>query len=312
MRTLVTGGRGFVGSHLAESMWRSHNEVAVTSRDASLPTPYSCYSHLQHALMDFRPNYIIHAACPADPSKYLFDPVGCIDCCVTMTQMILEYASQNSAEVLFISSGEVYGNQYLDRPNTENQFGILDPMDARACYAEGKRAGEALCLAYAYTRGTQVKVARLHHTYGPGMNLNDSRVMPTFFRRKLEGKPVQVASPGDYIRSYLYIDDAVAGLRKILLHGQAGQAYNVGSPIGISTVRLAEMFGDFELDTSRKQSGQSFIVPDTRKLRALGWIPQVELRDGIQRTLESYRNGVQETQEVVPDSVVGQTSSQEA
>ncbi len=293
-RVLITGGTGFIGGWLVRTFCAAGAQVALTTRamrkadELAKDFRFSVYKGVERGnINDFDPHIIIHAASPGDPKDYLADPVGCLTCNVGATGMILEYARQSTSQVVFISSGEVYG-EASKIPTGEWDFGAVAPGE-RSVYAISKRAGEALCFAYHRQHGCQTCIARLHHTYGPCMRLDDGRVVPTFVARTLKGKTLQLFGSGNQVRSFCYITDAMTGILAILLKSDSGEAYNVGSPIGCTISELAEKFTSDAVYGDGECSPNQSVVPSTRRLEALDWRHRVSLSDGIKRTLESYR-----------------------
>lgn len=297
-RVMVTGGSGFVGRWLNMALWAAGAHVGITVRNEERLKQFSrqasrCYvageDNDYGILMDFDPHYIIHAASPADPVSYTKDPVGCWYCNATMTQTILEYAAMHKrASVLFISSGEVYGPSPFDLIKEYGCFGPIDPMGLRSCYANAKRAGEGLCFAYAASRGVQATVARLHHSYGPMMPLNDSRVVHSFLSKHLDGQKATITGSGIQSRTFLYATDMVMGLLAVLRGGVPGTAYNVGSETVTTIKQLANVF-QLEVEYVKGPMGTFNITPDCTQLQLLGWREQVSLKDGVNRTIRSYK-----------------------
>lgn len=304
-KVLVTGGGGFVGAWLAASLCRVGAEVAVTMRDPiagdkSAVFPFGDVkeyaapgSFIGHAIADFEPDVVIHAASPGDPGSYLSDPVGTLECNFLQMNQILAHALKSKPTVMLISSGEVYGGVWNAKGVTENNFGPLDPLHPRSCYAEGKRAAEALCLAYNRQYGVPVRIARLHHSYGPGMRLaRDTRALPTFFREVLAGRKPTVTTP-NFERTWLYASDMATGLLTVLLEG-GNEAYNVGEITPHSILSIAKMLsGEVIMEPptpDESVSPHSHIQPDCSKLMKLGWFPNVPVTSGLQRTMEFYRD----------------------
>lgn len=322
-RVLVTGATGFIAAYLVETLlWlnqhvlerpaqvialaRSREKVArrfgpfLERKDfaveiADVSVPPSC---------DLRPDYVAHCASPANPQAYLADPVGTLLANTRGTQLMLEAAQRSSArKFLFVSSGEVYG-RFAQPPVealTETNFGALDPLDPRSCYGEGKRAGEALAAAYWRQHGLPTVTARLGHTYGPGIELGDGRVFSDFVGNIVRGEPIEMKSAGLTVRPFCYVADAVAALWTLLLKGASGEAYNVMNDEAFLSVReladlLAERFADRGACViARPAAAASGAATDTgkvsvstAKLRALGWRPRIDPREGFHRTVSAY------------------------
>ena len=188
-------------------------------------------------------DFVIHAASQASPKFYSTDPVGTFAANIIGTWRMLETARDARSEgFLFFSSGEVYG--HLEDPLvpvSETSFGYLDPVNVRSCYAEGKRGGETLCACWHSQFGIPAKIIRLSHTYGPRMDLSDGRVFADFVADVVAGRNIVMKSDGSARRPFCYLADAIEGIFTVLLHGNGGEAYNVGSDSEISILELAEL-----------------------------------------------------------------------
>lgn len=299
-RVLVTGGTGFVGSWLAMTCAKAGVKVAITARDANEAplademglSVYQCRGNLlAHALTDFQPAIIIHAASPGDPKQYLTHPVDCLEINLLGINQCLAYATESKPTVLMVSSGEVYGNIFGDPALCikETYFGGIDPAHPRAAYAEAKRAAEALCFAYGRQYGVPTRVARLFHSYGPGMRLDDSRVVPAMLAAVLIGATPVVRSKA--LRTFLYASDMVTGIMTVLLKGADGEAYNVGSTCEHEVKVVGQLLNNGIVDYAPAQEDDSpheRLVPDISKLNHLGWMYMVDLVEGLRRTKESY------------------------
>lgn len=255
--------------------------------------------------LDQRVDYVVHAASQTSPLCYGIDPVGTLAANLFGTRNLLELARRDEAAgFLFFSSSEVYGQvARTSEPVTEATYGYLDPLEIRSCYAESKRMGETMCVAWHDQYGVPATIVRPFHTYGPGMRLDDGRAHADFVADILAGRNVTVRSDGQATRSFCYITDAAAGFFTVLLKGQPAQAYNVGDEAGeLSVLELAKMLVDLDLSgglhvvvedrAPAKGYLQSPVIrcrPDTGKLQALGWVPQVGVSEGFERTIRSFR-----------------------
>lgn len=245
-----------------------------------------------------RLDYIIHAASPASPKRYLADPVGTIQANVTGTRHLLELARTHGARLLYLSSGTVYGNGNKD-PMDEHCFGPYDPLDARACYTESKRLAETLCASYGGQHGVETVIARLSHTYGPGADLDDGRVFSDFVAHAVAGQPITLHGNGEESRAFLYLTDAVQALLLLLLKGRTGEAYNLGAESEMTMLELAALVArlaggpDYPIT---KQGTNASMPPaprmaghfDISKLKALGWQPSTPPDMGFRRMLDHY------------------------
>ncbi|HRU38648.1 MAG TPA: NAD-dependent epimerase/dehydratase family protein [Candidatus Goldiibacteriota bacterium] len=248
-------------------------------------------------------DYIIHAASQASPKYYGVDPLGTMLPNITGTYNLLELSKrQHCKSFLYFSSSEVYGEPYQEGKSLdEKSFGFLDCLTLRACYAEGKRAGETLCRIYHEKYGVDVKVVRPFHTYGPGMDLDDGRVYADFVRNAVKGEDIVLNSDGSAVRAFCYIRDAVWGFFKVLFDGKSGEAYNIASDIDVLSVKeLAEIIAsictghDIKVVLNKTpQAGyiKSTVkagVPDIKKASGLGFSPKVRAKEGFKKTIQSY------------------------
>jgi nucleoside-diphosphate-sugar epimerase len=252
-------------------------------------------------------DYIIHAASQASPKYYGQDPVGTLSANVFGTHHLLRLAREKrSRGFLFFSSAEVYGEVNPRQiPCPESVYGSVDPMQVRSCYAESKRLGETLCVAWAHQHGVPARIVRPFHTYGPGMALDDGRVFSDFVADVAAGRDIIMRSDGTAVRAYCYLADAVAGYFTVLLKGQNGQAYNVGNNRAEASVlelakRLVALYPEKNLKVIQVAepprpgylaSKVSRVSPDTTKIEALGWRPVHSLESGFRRTIHSFLLG---------------------
>lgn len=254
--------------------------------------------------LDGPADFIVHAASQASPKFYGKDPAGTILPNVVGTYNLLELArTRKSKAFLFFSSGEVYGTLRPEQiPIKEAECGHVDPMNVRSCYAEGKRAGETLCVSWAHQHGIPAKIVRPFHTYGPGMSLDDGRVYSDFVADVVAGRDIVMKSDGAAIRPYCYLADATIAFFMVLLKGETCQAYNVGNPKAeVSVLELAEllahMFPEKRLRVVKHigprppgylQSPIPRNCPDIAKIQTLGWAPMLGLESGFRRTVQFY------------------------
>lgn len=253
--------------------------------------------------------YILHGASPASPAAMAADILGTFEANVSGTGKLLELARERqSGGFLFMSSGAVYGQLAGDLQSIgESDFGPLDPLSLRSAYEEGKRAGETLCKLHAEQFGLPAVIARIAHTYGPGLKPDDGRSFADFISAAAELRPLILNSDGSAVRYFCYLSDTIAGLFTILLRGAPGEAYNVGSETqGASILELAELivalFPERHLKLVRAAatdanaqaltSRQKPIPPNTAKLRALGWRDQIELSAGMRRSILTYEKEI--------------------
>jgi nucleoside-diphosphate-sugar epimerase len=249
-------------------------------------------------------DFFIHAASQASPKFFGSDPAGTLSANVLGTFHLLNLAREKRVEAfLFFSSGEVYGRLMSAQvPTKEADYGFVDPTDVRSCYAESKRMGETMCVAWAHQYGIPAKIVRPFHTYGPGMRLDDGRVFADFVADVVNHRKIVMASDGSARRAFCYLAEAVTGFFTVLFKGEMGQAYNVGNDRGeLSILDLARLLAGLHpgqplevvLDEAAKspdylKSKITRNCPDISKIRQLGWEPKVSVAEGFQRTIQYY------------------------
>jgi nucleoside-diphosphate-sugar epimerase len=248
-------------------------------------------------------DFIIHAASQASPKYYGIDPAGTFNANVEGTYNLIKLAKNKKIKsFLFFSSGEVYGKVNENQiPTKESDYGYVDPINIRSCYAEGKRAGETMCICWQYQYNIPIKIVRPFHIYGPGMDLNDGRVFADFVRDIVNNNDIVLNSDGSATRAFCYIADAVIGFFTILLKGEPGQSYNVGfnketSILELSNI-LVNLFPEKNLKIIIKEDqfiNEGYIkskikrnCPDISKIQKLGWVPQFSIQEGFKRTIKS-------------------------
>lgn len=322
---LITGGNGFLPAYMVETLLCRNEQIASQDRTKVVVLVrneekarqrflhYNGRSDLIYLVQDVskaiectsRVDFIVHAASQASPKYFGSDPVGTINANVLGTINALNLSERNrQSKLLFFSSGEVYGNIREDLiPTKETNYGPVDPMDVRSCYAESKRLGEALCTAWSSQRGVHTVVVRPFHTYGPGMSLTDGRVFADFVADIVNRRDIVMRSDGSARRAFCYLADATVGFFTALLLGQTGTAYNVGNPTAEISIReLAEVLSKLIPDRHVavvRSSGQhtesaylksniSRNSPDVARIAELGWKPTTPIQDGFARTIRSF------------------------
>ncbi|HUV13928.1 MAG TPA: UDP-glucuronic acid decarboxylase family protein [Acidobacteriota bacterium] len=304
MRILVTGGAGFIGSHLCESLLEEKHEVIC------LDNLFSSSKENIHHLMNWRGfeflrhdvirplfvevDRIFNLACPASPVHYQFNPVKTVKTNVMGTLNMLGLAKRVRARVLQASTSEVYGDPEV-HPQSEEYWGSVNPIGLRSCYDEGKRVAETLMMDYHRQNGVDVRIARIFNTYGPRMSVNDGRVVSNFVVQAIKGEPMTVYGDGSQTRSFCFVSDLVAGLNLLMDSEGLARPVNLGNAEEIRIVNVAELIKELlgspseirfkplpDDDPARRR-------PDTALARkALGWEPSVPLREGLQRTIEYF------------------------
>lgn len=309
MRILVTGGAGFLGSHLVERLLaEGHDVIAMdnlitgtTDNIAHLAgNPH--FSFIHHNVTNYiylkgDLDAILHFASPASPVDYLELPIQTLKVGSLGTHNALGLALAKGARFLLASTSEVYGDP-LVHPQTEDYWGHVNPIGPRGVYDEAKRFAEAMTMAYHRTHGVQTRIVRIFNTYGPRMRLNDGRVVPNFVSQALSGKPLTVYGDGSQTRSFCYVNDLVDGIYRLLLSDET-EPVNIGNPVEVTIREFAERinaltgnragvrFESLPKDDPRQRQ------PDISKARrVLGWEPKVDLQDGLEKTVAWFAGRV--------------------
>jgi UDP-glucuronate decarboxylase len=312
---LVTGGAGFVGSHLCERLVSEGHHV-VCLDDFSTGRPENLVPlrneprfeliegdvigppekwHDEWPPARWHVSRIYHLACPASPVHYQRDPVRTIRTAVEGTRNMLALAHVSGARVLVASTSEVYGDPQA-HPQEESYWGHVNPVGERACYDEGKRCAEALAVSYARTRQVETRIARIFNTYGPRMHERDGRVVSNFVVQALRGEPLTVYGSGEQTRSFCYVSDLVEALVRLMECEPDPGPVNLGNPEELTVSELAELVRS--LTGSRSRLARRPLPsddpvrrrPDISKARqVLGWSPQIPVRDGLRATIEYFR-----------------------
>lgn len=304
-RILVTGGAGFIGSHLCSRLLERGHEVLCVdnfytgSKQNIIPLLDNPRFELMRHDICF-PLYvevdeIYNLACPASPIHYQFDPVQTTKVSVNGAINVLGLAKRVKAKVLQASTSEVYGDPTV-HPQPEEYWGNVNPIGIRSCYDEGKRCAETLFFDYRRQHNLRIKVARIFNTYGPGMHPNDGRVVSNFIVQALQGQDITIYGEGDQTRSFCYVDDLVDGLMKLMNSpDDITGPINIGNPVEFSILELAKVV--IELTNSRSKIDKRPLPQDDPKQRKpnitkakeiLDWEPRIQLRDGIRKTIDYF------------------------
>jgi len=309
MRILVTGGAGFIGSHLCERLIGDGNEVLCldnffTGRRENilhlLDTPR--FELLRHDVTEpilLEVDQIYNLACPASPVHYQYNPVKTVKTNVMGTINMLGLAKRVRAQILQASTSEVYGDP-LVHPQTEDYWGNVNPIGLRSCYDEGKRLAETLMTDYHRQNNVDIRIARIFNTYGPRMLENDGRVVSNFVVQALRGQPLTLYGEGQQTRSFCYVDDLIEGLIRLMNVEGVHDPVNLGNPGEFTIRQLAEDV----IKTCESKSEFSYLPlpaddprqrkPDiTRAQTLLGWNPTIPLREGLKKTVEDFKSRVQ-------------------
>lgn len=306
-RALVTGGAGFIGSHLCERLLGDGWEVVcidslLTGRRENLSslTTHEGFVFMEaDARVDPRIDgpfdAVLHLASPASPVWYLAHPVETLEVGAQGTRWALELARDRGAVFLLASTSEVYGDPQV-HPQPETYWGNVNPIGPRSVYDEAKRYAEALSMAYHRTFGLPIRIARIFNTYGPRMRLDDGRAVPTFIAQALRGEPLTVHGDGMQTRSLCYVDDLVEGLRRLLEVGYVGPV-NLGNPAEVTVLELAKQIRGLAGSrseiafTERPVDDPERRCPDVSLAKqVLGWSPAVPLSQGLARTIAWARD----------------------
>jgi UDP-glucuronate decarboxylase len=305
LRILVTGGAGFLGSHLSRKLLSQGHEVLAVD---------NLYTGSKSNIADLigNPNFefmrhditfplfvevdgILNLACPASPKHYQKDPVQTIKTCVVGSINMLGIAKRLNVPILQASTSEVYGDPQVS-PQEEIYLGNVNPIGIRACYDEGKRAAETIFFDYNRQYNTKIRVARIFNTYGPNMAVDDGRVVSNFIWQALNNQPLTIFGDGTQTRSFCYVDDLINGLIS-LFHSEAVGPINLGNPGPISMTDLAEEI----ISITNSNSSIQYLelpsddpkqrVPDiSRAASQLGWAPLVDRKSGLESTVSYFLN----------------------
>jgi UDP-glucuronate decarboxylase len=309
-RIVITGGAGFIGSHLAEVLLSQGNEVVVVDNFHT-----GRLENINHLRDDHRFEYIrhdvtqpilietdevYHLACPASPVHYQSNPVKTVKTNVIGTLNMLGLAKRVGAKFLLASTSEVYGDP-LEHPQTEAYWGNVNPIGPRSCYDEGKRTAETLTINYMSEHGLDTTIVRIFNTYGPRMLFDDGRVVSNFVVQALKNEPITMYGDGSQTRSFCYVDDLVRGLIAAQNKADYHEPINLGNPAELSIKQFAE-------EIIKATGSQSKIVyeelpkddptrrrPDISRAKAvLNWEPKIQLHQGLEYTIENFRRRLQQ------------------
>ncbi|HOR29129.1 MAG TPA: SDR family oxidoreductase [Candidatus Sumerlaeota bacterium] len=304
-RTVITGGAGFLGSHLVERFLAEGHEVVAIDNllTGSLENIDHIHSDQFRFIKQDVTEYlyitgpvdnVLHFASPASPNDYLRMPIQTLKVGALGTHKTLGLAREKGARYLLASTSEVYGDPQV-HPQPESYWGHVNPIGPRGVYDEAKRFAEAMTMAYNRYHGVDTRIVRIFNTYGPRMRLDDGRVVPTFVDQALLGEPLTVFGDGSQTRSFTYVDDLVEGIWR-LLNSDEHEPINIGSQDEFSILQFAELIIQLTGGTSRIIY-QDLPVDDpktrrpdiTRARQKLGWEPRTPIEEGLRRTIEFFR-----------------------
>jgi UDP-glucuronate decarboxylase len=311
MRVLVTGGAGFVGSHLCDHLIaEGHRVVCIDSLLTStldnlgdvLREPR--FSFIEHDVINPLPrgmtaDFVFNLACAASPPLYQLDPVHTMMTNVVGTNNLLRFAAEQGARFLQASTSEVYGNP-LVHPQPESYAGNVNPTGPRACYDEGKRAAETLCFDYLRQGLADVRVARIFNTYGPRLHASDGRVVSNMISQALVGEPITIYGDGSQTRSFCYVEDLVAGFMKLMRHEPGLQhPINLGNPRELPIAEFAAVIRRLTASASQIVFCPLPVDDPCRRCpdiacaqEILGWQPRIGLEEGLRRTIQWFAAAV--------------------
>jgi len=306
-RILVTGGAGFLGSHLCDRLLREDNEIICldnfytgSRRNISHLLGNAHFELIRHDIINpiyLEVDEIYNLACPASPVHYQFNPIKTIKTNIMGTINVLGIAKRTKAKILQASTSEVYGDPEI-HPQNESYWGRVNPIGMRSCYDEGKRAAESLMMDYRRQNNVNIKIVRIFNTYGPRMAMNDGRVVSNFVIQSLLRKAITVYGDGSHTRSFCYVDDLIDGL--ISMMNSADDFYgpvNLGNPGEFTILELAQL-----INAATNSDSQIIFQPlpaddpvqrkpdITLAKRKLNWSPKVELAEGLTSTIQYFRN----------------------
>lgn len=303
---LITGGAGFIGSHLSEKLLNEGNKILCL--DNFFTGAKNNIEHLlknenfqliEHDIVNpifLEPDQIYNLACPASPVRYQENPIKTVKTSTIGLINMLGMAKKTGARILQASTSEIYGDPEI-HPQKESYWGNVNPIGIRSCYDEGKRVAETLCFDYHREHGVDIRVARIFNTYGPRMHPDDGRVVSNFIVQALQDVPITIYGDGSQTRSFCYVSDTVSGLIKMMERDNLNGPINIGNPDEITIKELAEKIiymtksssfiemRPLPKDDPRKRQ------PDISLARQeLNWEPKISLEDGLLKTIEYFRN----------------------
>ncbi len=303
---LVTGGAGFLGSHLCDRLIERGDEVICvdnlfTGRKENIRhlLGHPRFEFIRHDIVHplyVEADQIYNLACPASPVAYQYNPIKTIKTSTVGVVNVLGLAKRCRARVLHASTSEVYGDPTI-HPQTEDYWGNVNPLGPRSCYDEGKRVAESLCMNYHFAHGVPVRIIRIFNTYGPRMDPDDGRVISNFIMQALRGQPITIYGDGLQTRSFCYVSDLIEGMLRLMNQEETTGPVNIGNPGEFTMIELAN-------EILKQTGAKSKLVheplpkddprqrcPDiTRAKTILGWEPQIPLAEGLSHTIAYYRS----------------------
>tara|TARA_Y100000589_G_C27152023_1_gene629340 strand:+ start:959 stop:1885 length:927 start_codon:yes stop_codon:yes gene_type:complete len=305
MIILVTGGTGFIGSHLCERLLKQGHHVICLDNNftGSLDNikhlrEYDNFEFIRHDITKeilIESDQIYHLACPASPKDYQINSIKTIKTNILGTLNVLGMAKRTKARVLLTSTSEIYGNP-KETPQNEDYWGNVNPIGPRSCYDEGKRLAETLMMEYHRSCDVDVRIARIFNTYGPRLNKNDGRVVSNFINQALSGEDITIYGDGSQTRSFCYVNDMVDGLMKLMNNTETIGPINLGNPHEITVKELAEIV--IKLTESKSNIVEKDLPQDdperrrpdiSRANKYLKWSPSTDLTSGLLQTISYFK-----------------------
>ncbi len=310
MRVLITGGAGFLGSHLADRLLaEGHSVIAMdnlitgSTRNIEHLAGRDDFLFIKHDVTNYiyvegRLDAVMHFASPASPIDYLQLPIQTLKVGALGTHKALGLAKEKGAKFLLASTSEVYGDP-LVHPQVETYAGNVDPIGPRGVYDEAKRFAEAMTMAYHRYHDVDTRIVRIFNTYGPRMRLNDGRVVPNFVPQAIAGKPLTVYGDGSQTRSFTYVSDLIDGIYRLLLSTER-EPVNIGNPREMTVLEFAQIINQITdnpagivFEDKRIQGDPQTRRPDIGKARrVLGWAPKVPVEEGLTYTIDYFRKAL--------------------
>ena len=305
MRILVTGGTGFIGSHLCKRLLNEGHYIIcldnnftgkmenITSIKNNPNFEFIRHDITQPILLEV--DQIYHLACPASPKAYQYNPIKTIKTNILGTLNALGIAKRVKATILLTSTSEVYGDPTIN-PQVEEYWGNVNPIGIRSCYDEGKRVAETLMMEYNRSNQTQIRIARIFNTYGPNMDKDDGRVVSNFINQAINQQDITIYGTGDQTRSFCYVDDTVEALIKLMNQNETNGPINIGNPYEMTMNELAQKILTLMPYSSSKIIYEQLPNDDPRQRKPdiskakeyLDWTPSTKLEDGLNKTIKYF------------------------
>jgi dTDP-glucose 4,6-dehydratase len=314
VRVLITGGAGFLGSHLCDRfLAEDHTVIAMdnlltgSTQNIAHLLGHERFLFVKHNVTNYiyvegHLDAVLHFASPASPIDYLMYPIQTLKVGALGTHNTLGLAKAKNARFLLASTSEIYGDPEI-HPQTESYWGNVDPIGPRGVYDEAKRFAEAMTMAYHRTHHVDTRIVRIFNTYGPRMRLDDGRVVPNFIGQALRGEPLTVYGDGLQTRSFCYVDDLIEGIYRLLVDSDEHEPVNIGNPHEMTIIQFADLINEITQNPAGKVYQEAKRIkgdPQTRQpdiskaQRLLGWEPRVDIREGLNYTIEYFRERIKQ------------------